>query len=282
MSGVIREAAGIATRPFLWRCYPRILQVRGFFPLTDDEPHNTPCGSRSSRGCYTKPGLTAGSLINQMRKEYFMTEAKNIDQFIEEQQASLKQNPECGNTHYNLGVALLSQRKTAEAENAFFAAIENSPGLAEAYVQLGAICLQRGDLDGCLDFNTRAVKARPGFSEGYGNIGFVHFQKGNLDEAIVALERATAFNFRFLQGLTTLANAYLMKGRVADSIHTNLKALAIEPRFAVAHNNLAIAYLEQGDTAKAIAHYDKAVEFGYEVAPQIRTEIETLRSAENK
>jgi len=58
--------------------------------------------------------------------------------------------------------------------------------------------------------------------------------------------------------------------------------LAVEPRFAVAHNNLAIAYLEQGETTKAIAHYDKAVEFGYEVAPQIRNEIEALRSVAEK
>jgi tetratricopeptide (TPR) repeat protein len=73
-----------------------------------------------------------------------------------------------------------------------------------------------------------------------------------------------------------------MKGRVEDSIKTNLEALKIEPRFAVAHNNLAIAYLEKGDTGNAIAHYDKAVEFGYEVAPQIGDEIAALRKMTEK
>lgn len=206
-----------------------------------------------------------------------MTEAKNIEQYIQEQRQALAANPQCGNTHYNLGVALLSQKKVAEAEQAFFDAIENSPGLAEAYVQLGGIYYMRGDLDACLDFNTRAVKARPGFSEGYGNIGFIHFQKGNIDEAITALEKATAFNFRFVQALTTLANAYLMKGRIEESIRSNLDALKVEPNFAVAHNNLAIAYLEKEAFAQAVTHFDKAVELGYDVAPQIRDEIEAHR-----
>jgi tetratricopeptide (TPR) repeat protein len=203
-----------------------------------------------------------------------MAEAKTLEEFISQQRTALASNPECGTTHYNLGVALLSQKKISEAEKEFFDAIECSPGLAEAYVQLGGICFQRGDLDGCLDFNTRAVKARPGFSEGHGNIGFVHLQKGNVDEAIVALERATTFNFRFIQALTTLANAYLMKGRVEDSINTNLKALEIEPEFPVAHNNLAIAYLERGEYELAARHCDKAVSLGYGVAEEVRREIE--------
>jgi tetratricopeptide (TPR) repeat protein len=186
----------------------------------------------------------------------------------------LASNPDCGTTHYNLGVALLSQEKIEEAEKAFINAIDCSPGLAEAYVQMGGICLKRGDLDGCLDFNQRAVKARPGFSEGHGNIGFVQLQKGNVDEAIAALERATAFNFRFIQALTTLANAYLMKGRIDDSIDTNLKALKVEPNFPVAHNNLAIAYLEKGDYRQAAEHCDKAVSLGYDVAEEVRKEIE--------
>lgn len=206
-----------------------------------------------------------------------MAEAKNVEEYILQQRTALASNPECGTTQYNMGVALLSQKKTSEAEKAFFDAIECSPGLAEAYVQLGGICLQRGDLDGCLDFNTRAVKARPGFSEGHGNIGFVHLQKGNIDEAIAALERATAFNFRFIQALTTLANAYLMKGRVEDSIKTNLKALKVEPDFPVAHNNLAIGYLESEDYELAAKHCDKAVSLGYDVAEEVRREIEGKR-----
>jgi tetratricopeptide (TPR) repeat protein len=206
-----------------------------------------------------------------------MSKAKNVEEYIARQQAALAGNPDCGTTHYNLAVALLGQRKYDEAENELHQAIDCSPTLAEAYVQLGGIRLQRGDLDGCLDFNKKAVQSRAGFAEGYGNIGFVYLQQGKLDEAIFALEKAVKYNTRFMQAYATLANAYLMKGMIAESIETNLKVLAIEPNFAIAHNNLAIAYLENGQPELAITHCDKAVELGYTVAPEIIKELESYR-----
>jgi tetratricopeptide (TPR) repeat protein len=118
-----------------------------------------------------------------------------------QQKSFIASNPDCGTSHYNLGVALLGQGKIEEAEEALATAIECSPGLAEAYVQMGGICLKRGDMDGCLDWNQRAVKAKPGFSEGWGNIGFVLLQRGDIEGAIKALEKATSFNFRFIQAL---------------------------------------------------------------------------------
>ncbi len=206
-----------------------------------------------------------------------MAKDRNVDEYIAHQRAAIAANPDCGTSHYNLAVGLLGLKKYEEAEKELFAALECSPSLAEAYVQLGGICLQRGDLDGCLKYNKHAVRSRAGFSEGYGNIGFVYLQKGNIDEAITALEKAIRWNANFLQAYTTLANAYLMKGMIDESIETSLKVLDLEPGFAIAHNNLAIAYLEKGENDLAVKHVDKAVELGYEVAPEILKEVEAFR-----
>ncbi len=206
-----------------------------------------------------------------------MEKAKNADEYINQQRALLISNAECGTTRYNLAVALLGQKKYDEAEKELHEAIRCSPSLAEAYVQLGGIRLQSGDLDGCLEYNKLATKSRAGFSEGYGNIGFVELQKGNIDDAIRNLQKAIVYNTNFVQAYTTLANAYLMKGLVDESIQANLKALKLEPDFAVAHNNLAIGYLEKKEYAKAIEHCDKAVQVGYVVAPEILNEINDHR-----
>jgi len=206
-----------------------------------------------------------------------MPKAKNAEEYIAMQRAAIAGNPECGTSHYNLAVGLLGLKKYDEAEKELFAAIDCSPNLAEAYVQLGGICLQKGDLEGCLEYNKRAVHSRAGFSEGWANIGFAQLQLGNVDEAITTLEKATRWNPKFLQAFTTLANAYLMKGMVDESIEANLKALDLEESFAVAHNNLAIAYLEKENFELAAKHCDKAVELGYEVAPEILKEIEKHR-----
>jgi len=206
-----------------------------------------------------------------------MTKAQNVHEYIARQRAAVASNPECGNSRYNLAVALLGLKKYDEAEKELLAAVHCCPSLAEAYVQLGGICLQREDIDGCMAYNQQSIKARAGFFEGWGNIGFVHLQKGEIDEAIRALKKAISFNANFIQAYATLANAYLMKGLLDESIAANLKALELEPSFAVAHNNLGIAYLEKGDHSLAIEHFDKAAELGYEVAPEMLAETEAYR-----
>jgi tetratricopeptide (TPR) repeat protein len=87
-----------------------------------------------------------------------MAKARNVDEYIAHQRAAIAANPDCGTSHYNLAVGLLGLKKYEEAEKELFAAVECSPSLAEAYVQLGGICLQRGDLDGCLKYNKHAVR----------------------------------------------------------------------------------------------------------------------------
>ncbi|MBW2567991.1 MAG: tetratricopeptide repeat protein [Deltaproteobacteria bacterium] len=206
-----------------------------------------------------------------------MQKVKNAKEYIAKMRDALASNSECGTSHYNLAVALLGVKEYDEAENELQAAIDCSPNFAEAYVQLGGLCLQREDLDGCLAYNQHATKVRAGFSEGYGNIGFVQLQMGNIDDAIKSLQKAIVYNSKFLQAYATLANAYLMKGLIKESIITNLKALELGPSFPIAHNNLAIAYLKNKEYDLAIKHCDQAVELGYEVAPEILKEIEAHR-----
>ncbi|MDY7005270.1 MAG: tetratricopeptide repeat protein [Cyanobacteriota bacterium] len=208
-----------------------------------------------------------------------MTKPQNAQEFIAQQRQAIAANPDCGTSHYNLAVALMGIEEYDEAEKELLEAVDCSPTLAEGYVQLGALCLRRGDLEGCLQWNQKAVKMRPGFSEGHGNIGFVHLQMGNVDEAIVSLKRATHFNFRYVQAFASLATAHLMKGEVEESIEASRQALKIDPNFPIAHNNLGIAYMEKGDFAAAIEHIDRARELGYEVAPQILEELKPHRSS---
>ena len=68
-----------------------------------------------------------------------MQKAKNVEEYIARQRSAIASNPECGTSHYNLAVALLGQKKYDEAEKELHEAIQCSPNLAEAYVQLGGI-----------------------------------------------------------------------------------------------------------------------------------------------
>lgn len=208
---------------------------------------------------------------------------KDADEHIARLRSQLIKNDECGTTHYNLAVALLGKQEYVEAENELHEAIDNSPSLAEAYVLLGGICLQRKDLEGCYRFNQRATKARAGFAEGYGNMAFVLLQlvdgkdpkedEEKVDKAIKNLKKAIIHNKNFVQAYATLGTAYFMKGLVQEGIKANLEAIKVQPEFPVAHNNLAVAYLENNEFDKAIAHCDKAEELGYPVAQELKNEL---------
>lgn len=85
---------------------------------------------------------------------------ENLDEYIADLRAALSQNDGCANHHYNLGVALLSKGDFVAAEESFLAAVRNSSHLAEAYVQLGGICLQRGDSKAaCATMRKRPIAA---------------------------------------------------------------------------------------------------------------------------
>ena len=63
--------------------------------------------------------------VNAPEKDVSMqkaTKAPNAEAFIAQQKQALAANPECGNSHYNLGVALLGQGKIEEAEQSSNAA----------------------------------------------------------------------------------------------------------------------------------------------------------------
>ena len=65
-----------------------------------------------------------------------MKKAQNAEEYIARQRAALAGNPDCGNSHYNLAVALIGQKKYEEAEKELLEAVNCSPGLAEAFVHL--------------------------------------------------------------------------------------------------------------------------------------------------
>lgn len=219
-----------------------------------------------------------------------MTDSKQVkhlptsaDEQINRLKSQLTGNEECGTTHYNLAVALMGKQEYAEAERVLHDAIDCSPTLAEAYVLLGGICLQRNDLEGCYRYNQRATKARAGFAEGYGNMAFVLLQmvdgknpkedEEKVDKAVNNLKKAIIHNKNFVQAYTTLGTAYFMKGLVREGIEANLEAIKIAPDFPVAHNNLAAAYLEMGEFDKAVSHCDKAEILGYEVPEKLKKEL---------
>lgn len=206
-------------------------------------------------------------------------QAKNTDEFIVEMQGRLRDNDGCGVTHYNLGSAYVAKGRYVEAEAEFLRAVECSPTLVEAFVQLGGLAMNKGDLDGCLEYNERAIKVRPLFAVPHANVGFVHLQRGEADKAIAALKKAIRQDPKFVQALSSLASAYFMKGELDMSMDYSKKTVAIEPNFGPAYNNMALVHMERGEYAQAKECLDKAVETGFTPHPGMVRELAEKLSA---
>lgn len=205
--------------------------------------------------------------------------ADNIDDYIAGLEAKLEKNDQCANSHYNLGVAYISKRRFEDAKTCFVRAAERSPIMAEAYVQLGGLAMNDGDIEACLRYNQAAVKARQRFAVPYANIGFCLLQKGEVEEAIKALRRAIKYDSKFVQAFGTLGSALFMSGELDESIQMSKRAVELHPKFGPAWNNLALAFLEKGDAAKAKEFVGRAQECNYEVHPGLMKEIEAKLSA---
>ena len=189
----------------------------------------------------------------------------DLDEYIADLKAEIAGNEQCANHHYNLGLALLSKRDFVAAEESFLEAVRNSPHLAEAYVQLGGICLERGDLDGCLRYNEEAANCRAKFPVPWGNIAFVHLQRGEPDKAITALNKALKWDPTFVQARNALSTAYYMKGDFAACETACKEVIKQQPGFAPAWNNLALAQFEMEQYADAAESAKKAQALGFEV-----------------
>ena len=203
-----------------------------------------------------------------------VTNAENIDDYIAELEAKLDKNDQCATSHYNLGVAYLSKRRFEQAKASFLRAAERSPTMAEAYIQLGGLAMNDGDLETCLSMNQAAMKARARFAVPHANIGFCLLQMGQVDEAIKALRKAVKLDSQFVQAFGTLGSALYMSGEIDESIEMSKRAIELHPKFGPAWNNLALAYLEKGDAAQAMNCVKQAKESNYEVHPGLIAEIE--------
>ena len=202
-----------------------------------------------------------------------MEQFENVDQYIADLKEKLKANATCGNTLYNLGVAYLSKREFMDAERVFLDAVANSPRMAEAYVQLGGIALQRGDMEGCLNYNVQATQQRPFFAVPWGNIGFVQMQMGQPDEAHKSLKRALKYDPGFLQAMATMSSVYIALEDFEEASLMLKKILDKEPHFGPAWNNMAVVNAHNEQWEEAAKCVDLAKENGFDVLPELEERI---------
>ncbi len=199
---------------------------------------------------------------------------ESLDEYIADLKSEIAQSENCASHYYQLGMAMLAKNDYAEAEDAFLQSVRLSPRLAEGFVQLGGLCLNRGDYAGCLRYNEEASNIRAKYPVPMANIGFCHLQMGEIVKAKKALNKALTWDPKFLQARTTLASAHFMEENYDACIEESNMVLRQEPTFGPAWNNLALAYFEKGEFQKADDAIKQATQTGYEVPAAFVAEVQ--------
>ena len=101
-----------------------------------------------------------------------------------------------------------------------------------AYLNLGIVLRQEGELEEAIASYRKAIEVKPDFAEAYLNLGVVLKEEGEVEEAIA--------NFR--------------------------KAIEVKPDFADAHKELATLLHEENEAHAALALYESALEIDEQVS----------------
>jgi len=171
------------------------------------------------------------------------------------------ENHEIAAIHTQMGIALLMQRKTEQADAEFRTALAIAPDSADLQYHLGYVSALRGQTSEAVAYYRKALEIYPQHVEAHFRLGTALAASDCFDEALAHFRQALEIEPDNAVAHLSFADALAGRGRVDEAIAQYQKALEIEPDYAEAHNNLGVALAAgRGQVDAAIAHFQKALE----------------------
>jgi tetratricopeptide (TPR) repeat protein len=161
---------------------------------------------------------------------------------------------------YNLGLALFSQGRLAEAMAHYAEALRLKPGSAEAHNNLGLALFSQGKLTEAMAHYTEALRLKPDFAEAHNNLGIALFSQDKLTEAMAHYAEALRLKPDFANAYYNLGIIYGTKGKFQEAIALYRKAIEADHDFVAAYNSLGIAYANLGENQEAMTMFQKAIQ----------------------
>jgi protein O-GlcNAc transferase len=166
-------------------------------------------------------------------------------------------DPKMPGAHLNLGVALRSQEKFAEACQSFKRATGLRPNYSEAMDALAHAYISLNDLPAAAQALNEIVAIWPHKAEMHSNLGSVYQAMGRPQDAIAAYEAALKINPRLGVALNSLGSAYLAQGDFEQAERCFRECLAATPGDLQARSNflMLLNYLPDADATRVFAEH---------------------------
>jgi tetratricopeptide (TPR) repeat protein len=191
---------------------------------------------------------------------------------------TVAKNPDCWIGYNNLGAVLLQKGDLDGAIADYEKALAVNPDLADPHYNIGIALSHEGRLDEAMGEFEQALKIDPHDAQAHSNLGLALARKGRLDEAAVQFENAVALDSGLAEPVNNLGWIYLQEGRWDAAISQFRRALQIDPALAEAHYNLGAALLRSGQTDAAIAQFQETLRLqpGHRAAQDDLAKAETM------
>lgn len=151
---------------------------------------------------------------------------------------ALALDPKLAVAHFNMGIALRSQKRLEEACQSFRRAVQLKPVYQEAMGALAHVYIALHDWSAALGLLKEIIAIWPHKAEAYCNLGTVYLGMGHVQEAIVAYEAALKTDPHLAGALNGLGGAYLGRGDFERAERCYRKCMAALPGDRQAHSNL--------------------------------------------
>lgn len=177
--------------------------------------------------------------------------------------------------HYRLGVEALHTERFDEAEQELRQAVRLDPNSFRAYYSLGKAYLALEEYDAAV----RAyLSCRQAWQRSVAdNVRQTFDQSSRRDDQspLRGLDRGAVDPSA--EFALALGSAYLRAGSIDDAERAYSEALKLRPKYGEAHNNLAVICIKRGDYDGAYSHVKAAQKAGFQVHPQLLSDIQAAR-----
>lgn len=156
------------------------------------------------------------------------------------------------------GLALLAERRFAEAEAQFQTSLQWVPGRVSTLINLAVVRLEQGRADAALDAASQVLAIEPDNAEASFHRGNAQAMRRRPDDALRDFERAGTMAPKSAQPWFRHGQVLQSLGRDAQALPSYERAVAADPLFAPAWTNLGTLLREQGRTAEAAHAFHQA------------------------
>ena len=178
---------------------------------------------------------------------------------VEAFRGALKIDPAYAGARDNLGLALDESGNPGEAVQEYFRTVASDPNLEEVRINLGVALMHTGQPREAIRQFETATELSPSDPNAFNDLAGAELMVGRVPAAIAHFRRAVALDTSNGEGWANLGNTLARAGEWPEALEAYQKAGGLMPTSSDVQSNLGAAYASVGRLREAVDAYRRAL-----------------------